>query len=95
MTETKSYRCACGCGWNGPIEQMRVVETIPHWLRESHEAAGNAGRYPHNGAERLALEESCATTAVECDPEWTNLRDVDPAKYAEESEDPFSDCEWE
>jgi hypothetical protein len=30
-----------------------LVETMPEHLRASHEAAGNHGVYPHNGAERI------------------------------------------
>lgn len=36
---------------------MALVEYIPAWRRGSHEAAGNVGIYPHNGARRVLMEE--------------------------------------
>ena len=61
-------RCECECGevtgvrceWSGPREQTVVVEWMPEHLRASHEAAGNGGVYPHNGAERLRVYADCA-----------------------------------
>lgn len=65
MTKT-IIECECGeatgdrCAWSGPVEDTVLVEWMPEYLRASHEAAGNWGRYPHNGAVRLRLESSCA-----------------------------------
>lgn len=33
-----------------------VVESMPEHFRASHEAAGNSGSYPHNGAERVLMD---------------------------------------
>jgi hypothetical protein len=58
--------CECGeaagrrCEWTGPIEETVLIEYMPVYLRGSHEAAGNWGIYPHNGALRLRVEASCA-----------------------------------
>lgn len=34
---------------------LAIVEVMPEHLRASHRAAGNWGRYPHNGAEHRAM----------------------------------------
>jgi hypothetical protein len=63
MTTT---HCECGqatgerCEWSGPIDQTVLVEYMPEQYRASHEAAGNSGVYPHNGAVRIRCERSCA-----------------------------------
>ena len=44
-----------------------VVETMPEYLRESHRAAGNWGRYPANGAERHRVTRAEAEQIVEAD----------------------------
>lgn len=55
-----------------------VVETMPEWLRASHEAAGNTGRYPGNGAVRYVADRD--DVAVD---EWTRiLRDATCADFA-------------
>lgn len=52
----KIVRCECGqiagerCAWEGPVGETVLVEWMPEYLRASHIAAGNSGRYPHNGA---------------------------------------------
>lgn len=43
------------------------VETMPEYLRESHRAAGNWGRYPGNGAERTWVSPSEASAIVAAD----------------------------
>ena len=60
-------RCECGqvtgepCQWTGPIAETVIVEYMPEYLRSSHLAAGdNSGSYPHNGAQRIRVEQSCA-----------------------------------
>lgn len=72
-------RCQCGrwtgdpCEWDGPREQMVVVEWMPIYLRASHVAAGGRGEWPHNGAERIRVSHACAATMVEYDPEWVEV----------------------
>lgn len=86
----KQYLCACGqvtgvrCDWVGTADKMAVVEHMPAHLRASHEAAGNRGAYPHNGAERIACEASCAAMLVDGDEEWTSIIEADVTTYAEE-----------
>jgi len=41
--------------------------------RASHAAAGNAGRYPYNGAIRVRCERSCAELIVENDADWARI----------------------
>lgn len=60
-------RCKCAevtggdaCNWSGPMSETVVVEFMPREYRASHEAAGNLGVYPHNGARRVRCEVSCA-----------------------------------
>jgi hypothetical protein len=92
MTMKDVYRCRCGewtgeyCPWTGPLSAMVVVEFMPEYLREQHEAAGNSGVYPHNGAIRVAVERSCARDLLgrEGEGEWSAIRtDLKPGPYAE------------
>lgn len=68
-------RCECGkitgerCSHVQPEDDMVAVEWMPPHLRASHEAAGNRGTYPANGAERLWVTADCAHDV--CDDEWT------------------------
>lgn len=79
MAYTKNIRCQCGqvtgeaCCWQGPLSQTVEIEWMPKYLRASHEAAGNRGCYPYNGAMRLRVTESCADLLVETDGEWTQV----------------------
>lgn len=63
---TNGYRCECGdatgqqCRWRGPASETVVVEWMPEYLRASHAAAGNSGRWPANGALRLRVQRYCA-----------------------------------
>ena len=58
------------------ITGMVLVEYMPCWLRASHEAAGNSGTYPANGADRF-LVPAAAADEIEDDDEWTRvLRDA-------------------
>lgn len=72
-----TVHCECGelygerCEWDGPASETVIVEVMPEHLRASHEAAGNRGVYPHNGAVRLRVEQSCADRMVEHDGDWT------------------------
>lgn len=48
-------------------QSLVVLETMPDHLRASHRAAGNWGRYPHNGAERRVATREEAESAVAAD----------------------------
>lgn len=92
-TETLTYHCECGrcdggerCLWDGPLAGMVVVEYMPAYLRSSHQAAGNKGIWPHNGAIRVAVERSCADRIVseESNDGWARIVEgADPAKYTD------------
>lgn len=63
--------CECGyiTGDRCAAESAHVlVEWMPEDLRESHEAAGNAGSWPHNGSVRLRMSIDCAATLQD---DWT------------------------
>lgn len=47
-----------------------LVETIPASDRASHSAAGNSGRWPHNGAVRYLVP---ADVAEDLEDEWTEI----------------------
>ena len=55
------------CEWTGPASEMVVIEWMPEYLRASHEAAGNDGSYPDNGALRLRVNVECAERLREGD----------------------------
>lgn len=96
---TLLYHCACGavtgerCTWHGPATQMVVVETMPECVRASHEAAGNRGRWPDNGALRIAVQHECAdlliygtmTPGIDAEPtdDWTTEIAARVEEYAE------------
>lgn len=77
MSTTKTRTCECGtatgqhCPWTGPAADTVTLEWMPLHLRASHEAAGNSGRYPDNGALRLRVAAECAEALLEADGEWT------------------------
>ena len=79
MPAEKAVRCECGevtgdaCAWCGSAADLMTVETMPEHLRASHEAAGNRGTYPHNGAVRLRVSPECAALLVESDGGWTSI----------------------
>jgi hypothetical protein len=54
-------------------DDLVVIEVMPRHLRASHEAAGNSGVYPHNGAERFRVEVGAGREYAESDPEWTQF----------------------
>ena len=78
--------CECGefdggggpCDWWGPVVETVVVEFMPEHLRASHEAAGNAGIYPHNGAVRIRCERSCADRLAHVWADGEQTADLDP-----------------
>lgn len=90
---TTLYRCRCGevlgqrCeGGPATLADLVVVETMPEHLRSSHEAAGNSGSYPHNGAVRIAVLADCADVMAQGDEDWTRVvRDLDVSRYAEKA----------
>src|SRR5262245_33563900 len=63
-TDGRTYHCQCAgaleldcaCAYDGPLSGMVVIDVIPAYLRASHLAAGNAGQWPANGADRLLVE---------------------------------------
>ncbi len=71
--------CDCGawsgesCAWAGPVTETVIVEYMPEQHRSSHQAAGNAGSYPHNGAERVRVHSDCAKFMVEHDADWCSI----------------------
>jgi len=83
--ETTVARCGSGL-WTG--EQCEstcaavVIEHMPAHLRASHIAAGNSGRWPANGAVRVACCRACADAAIADDPDWTTIvENASPAEY--------------
>ena len=75
--------CQCGewsgvrCDMQAPPSEFATVEFMPEHLRASHEAAGNRGSYPCNGALRVLVSAACAAEMVEHDGEWvTTLEEV-------------------
>lgn len=75
----KNITCECGeitgerCSWSGPVAETVIIEWMPPQHRESHEAAGNSGRWPTNGAIRLRVEKTCAERIVEADADWAEI----------------------
>lgn len=71
--------CKCGewmgepCCWTGPREKTVLVEYMPVHFRASHEASGNIGVYPGNGALRLRVEIGCAEMMFAEDGDWASL----------------------
>lgn len=72
-------RCECGewsgerCEWSGDASDAVRVEVMPEHLRSSHEAAGNSGSYPDNGAVRLRVSRECADLMVAADGDWVEV----------------------
>lgn len=79
ISDSGQVRCDCGectgvrCEWVGPRSETVVVEYMPEHLRASHEAARNRGVYPHNGALRLRVEQSCADAIIEDSGDWARI----------------------
>lgn len=69
-------KCECGewsgepCRWHGPASETTTVEFMPANLRNSHQACGNAGVWPHNGALRITVSKECAADMIAMDYEW-------------------------
>ena len=85
-TRVAQIHCECGefdgggepCDWWGPVAETVVVEFMPESLRASHEAAGNAGIYPHNGAVRIRCERSHADRLAHVWADGEQTADLDP-----------------
>lgn len=79
MKNETAKGCECGrisgvrCDWTGQASGMVTVEYMPRHLRASHEAAGNSGRWPHNGAARLDMAPECAERVVESEDGWASI----------------------
>lgn len=78
--EDEDVVCECGdwcgeaCAWTGPQADTVLVEYMPEQHRASHEAAGNRGSYPSNGAQRIRVSRECAAHMVRHDGEWCEIR---------------------
>lgn len=76
-------RCQCGevtqvkCTRFRKRGEMMVVEWMPYHLRASHEAAGNRGEYPGNGALRLLCCIQCGTAMLENEQGWARMHKGD------------------
>jgi len=72
--------CECGAYWgNGKCSETiedgaesRTVEYMPEWLQSSHEAAGNSGSYPANGARRIDVSINCIDAILDSGDEWVS-----------------------
>lgn len=70
--------------------RLVVIEVMPTRHRESHRAARNSGRYPHNGAERYSTPPEIAYDMVESDPHWCAIvTGATPSRF--EYRDDFSE----
>ena len=47
-----------------------LIEYMPMHLRDSHRAAGNSGRWPHNGSERLYVAGDVPPSELD---EWASV----------------------
>ena len=56
------------CQWTGNASELTEVEYMPEQHRASHEAAGNRGVYPANGAIRIHVCPACCESLV--DDDW-------------------------
>lgn len=56
-------------------DDVVILEWMPPQHRAAHEAAGNSGAYPHNGAIRLVTLRGCAEAIVadEGDERWARI----------------------
>ena len=56
------------CAFEDDADLLTEIEYMPEHLRASHEAAGNRGVYPANGALRLHVCQDCQEALV--DDDW-------------------------
>lgn len=52
---------------------IAIIEVMPDHLRASHQAAGNWGQYPHNGAERMVIDAEDVGDYVSDDDEYDHV----------------------
>lgn len=71
------------CTWTGKACDLVIVEWMPEHLRASHEAAGNWGEYPYNGAQRLRCCPACAEMLQADEGEEPITVEIRHARYAE------------
>lgn len=71
--------CQCGNYWGNSCNESipegadsRTVEYMPEWLRSSHEAAGNSGSYPANGAQRITVSINCIDAIMDAGDEYVS-----------------------
>ena len=75
----KRVGCGCGewsgvaCEWSGLPSERVTVEVMPEEHRGSHEAAGNSGVYPHNGAVRMRVSRGCAVAILRHENDWAKV----------------------
>lgn len=63
------YVLACAAARRRARDITVTVETMPDYLRESHRAARNWGRFPGNGAVRETMSLADALARVTSDPD--------------------------
>ena len=71
--------CECGAVTGERCDAAGATTTIewmPRDLRASHDAAGNSGEWPHNGARHLRVTPECGARLVAQDGEWTRQVEV-------------------
>ena len=70
---------------------LSLIEYMPAYLRASHEAAGNRGIYPHNGAERVIVSGPVDPTGLS---DWARIvREGDAEMFSQEAcVDMYSEC---
>lgn len=71
-------RCQCGQWSDVPCDAALgadavTIEFMPRHLRSHHEAVGNRGTYPANGAVRIRVAPECADLMRTDDSEWCHL----------------------
>lgn len=70
-----------------PASDLVVVEWMPRWLRASHEAAGNSGSYPANGAHRYAVSRDLAAGASAPPQIYSDDPDIDYVSLEERADE--------
>lgn len=64
------HRMKHDCGGTWRVVRYTLIEFMPASHRASHLAAGNAGVWPHNGAERVYVE---GVEQRQLDPRWAEV----------------------
>lgn len=84
LRRMREATCGCQCGrfvgteCDADLRECGSVtlEVMPRDMRASHEASGNAGSWPHNGALRLTVTPGHAQDVIEEENGWARV--VDP-----------------